>query len=101
MVKDKLSLTDEIFLDDFRKWIEDHPSHKEINFWNSVKLILEYYYEADRNMTTENTKGNTNFITGIDKFLFELNSSYKENKYFCGESLCCLLQKFVAKLSGI
>ena len=82
MVKDELSPTDVKILADFRKCSEDHLSQKGINLCNHVKLILEYYYEADRNMTTENTKGKTQFIHGIDKFLLEFNSLYKDNKEF-------------------
>ena len=80
MVKDELSTTDAKFLVDFRKFSKDHLSNKGINIFNSIKLTLEYYYESDRNMITDNTKGNPKFIHGIEKFLLQFKSLYKEKK---------------------
>ena len=78
----EISTTDAKFLVDFRKRSEDKLSQKGINLCNRVNLTLEYYYESDINMTTDNTKGNPKFIHIIDKFLFEFNSLYKDNKEF-------------------
>ena len=100
ILKDGISPNDAKFWVDFSKCIEDHISQKLINLCNSFKLILGYYSEADRNITTENTKDKPNFINGIDKFLFEFNLLYMENKYFRGGLLCCLLHHCVTKLSG-
>ena len=65
MVKGELSPNGAKFLVDFRKFSEDHLSKKVINLFNRVKSTLEYYYEADRNMKTDNTKGKPKFIHGI------------------------------------
>ena len=100
MVKDELSPTDAKFLFEFRKCSEDNICKKGINLCNRVKLTLDYYNEADRHMTTDNTKGNTKFIHGIVKLLFEFKSLYKEKKEFRGGLLCCFLHNCVEKLIG-
>ena len=91
MVNNEISPTGENILVEFRKLSEDHSSQKGINICNRVKLTLEYCCEEDINITTDNTKVNPKFIRGIDKFLFEFNLLYKDNKEFCGVLLCCLL----------
>ena len=73
MANYEISTTDAKFLVDFRKCSKDHLSQKGIRLCNCVKLILEYYYESDINMTTDDTKGKPKLIHGIDKFLFESN----------------------------
>ena len=82
MVKYELSPADKKFLVDFSKCSEYHLSQKGINICNRFKLTLEYYYEADINITTDNTKENPKFIHGIDKFFFESNSLYKKKNSF-------------------
>ena len=100
MVRYELSTTDAKFLVDFIKFSEDNLSKKVINLFNRVKSILEYYYEADRNMKTDNKKGKPNFIHGIEKSPFEFKSLYKDNTEFCGGLLCFILHNCVEKLSG-
>ena len=95
--REQVSSKETNFLDEFKNKPPLLINSNGKCFLGWVGIKLDYYHDTEYTFTR--MKPNKSFFQDVEKFLFRPNNIYIDNKELWEIFFCCILQKFLGKIS--